>query len=86
VLSTQVTHIYQGLVNKMPKKASVKYKSLRTNFVHLPLSIYASLVQQQAVSQACNVAGISELSLPSYESPWGFELRLKSAYNSKRPR
>ena len=34
----------------MGKKATVRYRSLRTNLVHLPLSLYASLVQQQAVS------------------------------------
>ena len=33
----------------MPEKASVKYRSLRSNLVHLPLSLYASLAQQQAV-------------------------------------
>ena len=36
--------------SKMPKKAKVKYKSLRSNLVHLPLSLYASLTQQQIVS------------------------------------
>jgi len=35
----------------MPKKAKVKYKSLRSNLVHLPLSLYASLTQQQIVRQ-----------------------------------
>lgn len=34
----------------MPKKAKVKFRSLRTNLVHLPLSLYASLTQQQTVS------------------------------------
>lgn len=34
----------------MPKKAVIKYRSLHTNLVHLPLSLYASLAQQQAVS------------------------------------
>ncbi|KAK4686120.1 peroxin-1, partial [Tremellales sp. Uapishka_1] len=36
----------------MPKKATVKYRSLRTNLVHLPLSLYASLAQQQARPQS----------------------------------
>lgn len=36
----------------MPKKATVKYRSLRSNLVHLPLSLYASLVQQQARPQS----------------------------------
>jgi peroxin-1 len=35
----------------MPKKATVKYRSLWSNLVHLPLSLYASLAQQQAVSR-----------------------------------
>lgn len=35
---------------EMPKKAAVKYRSLRSNLVHLPLSLFASLAQQQAVS------------------------------------
>jgi peroxin-1 len=34
----------------MAKKAAIKYRSLKTNLVHLPLSLYAPLVQQQTVS------------------------------------
>lgn len=34
----------------MVRKAAVKYRSLRSNLVNLPLSLYAQLVQQQAVS------------------------------------
>jgi peroxin-1 len=34
----------------MARKAAVKYRSLRTNMVHLPLSLYASLAQSQTVS------------------------------------
>lgn len=36
----------------MAKKAAIKYRSLRSNLVHLPLSLFASLAQQQAVSPA----------------------------------
>jgi peroxin-1 len=34
----------------MARKAAVKYRSLRSNLVHLPLSLYASLAQSQTVS------------------------------------
>ncbi len=34
---------------KMVQKVVVKYRSLRTNLIHLPLSIYAKLVQRQTV-------------------------------------
>jgi peroxin-1 len=36
----------------MPRKAAVKYRSLRSNLVHLPLSLYASLAQSQTVSSS----------------------------------
>ncbi|WVR06200.1 hypothetical protein IAU60_003230 [Kwoniella sp. DSM 27419] len=36
----------------MGKKAVVKYRSLRSNLVHLPLSLYAGLAQQQARPQS----------------------------------
>lgn len=36
----------------MPRKAAVKYRSLRSNLVHLPLSLYASLAQSQTVSRS----------------------------------
>ena len=44
----------------MGKRGSVKYRSLRTNLVHLPLSLYSSLAQQQVVSR--NVPAMSSLS------------------------
>jgi peroxin-1 len=34
----------------MPKKATIKYRSLRSNLVHLPLSLYAQLAQSQTAS------------------------------------
>jgi len=34
----------------MGKKASIKYRSLRSNLIHLPLSLYAQLAQSQTVS------------------------------------
>jgi len=50
-LSLCLYHLYSTTyLYKMPKKAKVKYKSLRSNLVHLPLSLYASLTQQQIVS------------------------------------
>jgi hypothetical protein len=41
----------------MPKKAAVRYRSLRSNLVHLPLSLFASLAQQQAVSYSSLMVG-----------------------------
>ena len=35
----------------MGKKASIKYRSLRSNLVHLPLSLYAQLAQSQTVGR-----------------------------------
>ncbi|WRT67611.1 uncharacterized protein IL334_004583 [Kwoniella shivajii] len=36
----------------MARKAAVKYRSLRSNLVHLPLSLFAQLAQQQARPQS----------------------------------
>ena len=42
----------------MAKTAVLRYRSLRSNLVQLPLSVYAGLVQQQVVSSAsCAEAG-----------------------------
>ncbi|ORY27869.1 P-loop containing nucleoside triphosphate hydrolase protein [Naematelia encephala] len=51
----------------MPRKASVKYRSLRSNLVHLPLSLYASLAQQQARPQGI-ILHLSPLVSPSSSS------------------
>jgi peroxin-1 len=48
----------------MPKKAKVKYKSLRSNLVHLPLSLYASLTQQQIVSYKARVNSQANVQRP----------------------
>jgi peroxin-1 len=56
----------------MPKKASIKYHSLRSNLVHLPLSLYASLVQQQAVSSDVCLRA----QLISFQRPQGLILHL----------
>ena len=41
----------RGERTTMAKKAVVKYRSLRSNLVHLPLSLFGSLAQQQVVSR-----------------------------------
>ncbi|CAD6586363.1 MAG: Peroxisome biosynthesis protein pex1 [Tremellales sp. Tagirdzhanova-0007] len=56
----------------MPKKASIKYRSLRSNLVHLPLCLYASLAQKQVRPQ----------SLTLYLSPL---IGLTPSSSSKRP-
>jgi hypothetical protein len=64
IICTRTIHLY-----KMPKKAKVKYKSLRSNLVHLPLSLYASLTQQQIVSYEARMYGkliLSALNQSSY--------------------
>jgi len=54
--SVSLYHLHSTIhLYKMPKKAKVKYKSLRSNLVHLPLSLYASLTQQQIVSYKCRM-------------------------------
>ncbi|KAI9631847.1 putative peroxisome biosynthesis protein PAS1 [Dioszegia hungarica] len=51
----------------MPKKAAVKYRSLRSNLVHLPLSLFASLAQQQARPQGL-ILHLTPLISPSSSS------------------
>lgn len=41
--------LYPATHIAMARKAAVKYRSLRSNLVHLPLSLYASLAQSQTV-------------------------------------
>ncbi|WWC70586.1 uncharacterized protein I206_104537 [Kwoniella pini CBS 10737] len=48
----------------MARKAIVKYRSLRSNLVHLPLSIFAQLAQQQARPQSL-IIHLSPLSASS---------------------
>ncbi|OXH34334.1 peroxin-1 [Cryptococcus neoformans] len=51
----------------MVRKAAVKYRSLRSNLVNLPLSLYAQLVQQQARPQSL-ILHLSPLLSPSFPS------------------
>ncbi|ODO01366.1 hypothetical protein I350_06185 [Cryptococcus amylolentus CBS 6273] len=51
----------------MARKAAVKYRSLRSNLVNLPLSLYAQLGQQQARPQGL-ILHLSPLSVPSSSS------------------
>ncbi|KJE00988.1 peroxin-1 [Cryptococcus gattii NT-10] len=52
----------------MVRKAAVKYRSLRSNLVNLPLSLYAQLVQQQARPQSLILHLSPVLSLSSSSS------------------
>lgn len=49
----------------MARKAAVKYRSLRSNLVNLPLSLYASLAQSQTVSSKVPEANADPRSGPS---------------------
>ncbi|OCF73124.1 peroxin-1 [Kwoniella mangroviensis CBS 8886] len=51
----------------MARKAAVKYRSLRSNLVHLPLSLFAHLAQQQARPQSL-IIHLSPLSSSSSSS------------------
>ncbi|WWC88849.1 uncharacterized protein L201_003764 [Kwoniella dendrophila CBS 6074] len=51
----------------MARKAAVKYRSLRSNLVHLPLSLFAQLAQQQARPQSL-ILHLSPLSPSSSSS------------------
>ncbi|WVW84469.1 hypothetical protein I302_106503 [Kwoniella bestiolae CBS 10118] len=59
----------------MARKATVKYRSLRSNLVHLPLSLFAQLAQQQARPQSL-IIHLSPLSASSSTS----SRQPKSAY------
>lgn len=51
IVSNKSPALRTGIIETaMVRKAAVKYRSLRSNLVNLPLSLYAQLVQQQAVS------------------------------------
>ncbi|KAK8858426.1 hypothetical protein IAR55_002653 [Kwoniella newhampshirensis] len=61
----------------MGRKAAIKYRSLRSNLIHLPLSLFAQLAQQQARPQSL-ILHISPLT--SYPSSSSSSRQPKSAH------